>query len=86
VLKKKKKGALGAPIRYWVTHNELVAEHLSREVVEERGLFEYSEIESMREDTLAERRDASLTLWSLFTLESWMRQFVDNSFAAESAG
>ncbi len=82
---KKKKGGLGAPIRYWVTHDELVAEHLSREVVEGRGLFEYSEIESMREDTLAERRDASLTLWSLFTLESWMRQFVDKSFSAESS-
>jgi asparagine synthase (glutamine-hydrolysing) len=80
---KKKKGGLGAPIRWWVTHDELVAEHLSRDVVEERGLFEYSEIEQMRADTIAERRDCSLTLWSLFTLECWMRQFADKSFVAE---
>jgi hypothetical protein len=31
----------------------------------------------MRDDTLTERRDCSLMLWSPFTLESWMRQFVD---------
>jgi asparagine synthase (glutamine-hydrolysing) len=80
---KKKKGGLGAPIRWWVTHGDLVADHLSREVIEERGLFEYSEINQMREDTLAERRDCSTLLWSLFTLESWMRQFSDRSFVAE---
>jgi asparagine synthase (glutamine-hydrolysing) len=74
---KKKKGALGAPIRWWVTHEDLVADHLSREVVEERGMFDYQEIAQMKEDTLTERRDCSLMLWSLFTLESWMRQFVD---------
>jgi len=74
---KKKKGGLGAPIRWWVTHDDLVADHLTREVIEERGLFDYREIAQMREDTVAERRDCSLMLWSLFTLESWMRQFVD---------
>ena len=41
---KKKKGGLGAPIRWWVTHDDLVADHLSREVVEERGMFDYREI------------------------------------------
>jgi asparagine synthase (glutamine-hydrolysing) len=79
---KKKKGGLGAPIRWWVTHDDLVADHLSREVVEERGLFEYSEIEQMRSDTLAEKRDCSTMLWGLFTLESWMRQFSDRSLVA----
>lgn len=74
---KKKKGGLGAPIRWWVTHNDFVAEHFSREVVEDRGMFEYKEIAQMRSDTLTERRDYSLMLWSLFTLESWMRHFVD---------
>jgi asparagine synthase (glutamine-hydrolysing) len=79
---KKKKGGLGAPIRWWVTHDDLVADHLSWEVVEERGMFDYREIAQMREDTLSERRDCSLMLWSLFTLESWMRQFIDETLPA----
>jgi asparagine synthase (glutamine-hydrolysing) len=74
---KKKKGGLGAPIRWWVTHDGFVAEHFSREVLEERGLFDFKEVERMRLDTISERRDYSLMLWSLFTLESWMRHFVD---------
>jgi asparagine synthase (glutamine-hydrolysing) len=81
---KKKKGGLGAPIRWWVNHDDLVAEHLSREVVEERGMFDYQEIAQMRDDTLTERRDCSLMLWSLFTLESWMRQFVDKDLTGLS--
>ncbi len=73
----KKKGGLGAPIRYWMTHDPLVNERLSPEVVEGRGLFHHAEIDRMRRDTLEERRDYSTLLWGLFTLEVWMCQFAD---------
>jgi len=76
VLKKKK--GVSKPRSDGGSHtNDLVTEHLSREVIEERGMFDYREIAQMRDDTVTERRDCSLMLWSLFTLESWMRQFVD---------
>jgi len=77
VLKRRKKGGLGAPIRFWVTHHPLVDEHLSPDVVKERGLFSYAEIDRMLSDTRDERRDYSTLLWGLFTLEVWMRQFAD---------
>ncbi len=80
----KKKGGLGAPIRWWVTNAPLVAEHLSREVVEARGLFKFAEISRMLDDTQTGRRDYSTLLWSLFTLESWMRQFIDSGHGARA--
>ena len=73
----KKEGGLGAPIRYWMTHDPLVNERLSPEVVEGRGLFHHAEIDRMRRGTLEERRDYSTLLWGLFTLEVWMCQFAD---------
>ncbi|MDB5570833.1 MAG: asnB 1, partial [Hyphomicrobiales bacterium] len=80
----KKKGGLGAPILYWVTDRKgLVADVLSEETIRRRGLFSYGAIEKMRNATVSRSKDYSMLLWTIFTTELWMQQFVDQQ--ADSA-
>jgi hypothetical protein len=55
----------------------LVASLLSRTSVGQRGLFSYEAIDRFRTLTAEGKADYSKLLWSLFTLELWMRAFVD---------
>jgi asparagine synthase (glutamine-hydrolysing) len=74
----RKKGGLGSPIRWWVTRTDgLVAEVLSHSSIERRGLFSADTIAQFRVATANGTRDYSKLLWSLFTLELWMRHFID---------
>ena len=74
----RKKGGLGSPIRWWVTQPEgLVASALSRKNIERRGFFSPQAIEQFREATANGTHDYTKLLWSLFTLEIWLQQFVD---------
>lgn len=74
----KKKGGLGAPILYWLTSGQdMVEDCLSPSVVSNRGLFDPQEIARMKADTQTRRRDYSMLLWTAFTCELWMREFID---------
>lgn len=74
----RKKGGLGSPIRWWVTQPDgFVASVLSRATIDRRGMFSPDLVEGFRYATATGSRDYSKLLWSLFTLELWLRQFVD---------
>jgi asparagine synthase (glutamine-hydrolysing) len=73
----RKKGGLGSPIRWWVTRPDgYVADVLSRENIDRRGLFASDVIEQFRRATAEGVRDYTKLLWSLFTLELWMERYV----------
>lgn len=83
----RKKGGLGSPIRWWVTQPEgLVASALSRQRIERRGFFSPETIEQFREATANGTHDYTKLLWSLFTLEIWLQQFVDKKVTARTVG
>jgi len=74
----RKKGGLGSPIRWWVTQRDgAVANVLSRENLERRGIVSPDVVERFRQETARGSQDHSKLLWSLFTLEVWLQQFVD---------
>jgi len=41
--------------------------------IEERGLFDAQSVTALREDFLAERIDATMTLFPLMAIEAWCR-------------
>jgi asparagine synthase (glutamine-hydrolysing) len=74
----RKKGGLGSPIRWWVTLSDgLVWQVLSPANIERRGYFSAHTIEQYRIATASGTRDYSKLLWSLFTLELWLQQFIE---------
>ena len=75
----RKKGGLGSPIRWWVTQSDgFVATVLSRSNLERRGIVSADAVERFRQETFNGTHDHTKLLWSLFTLEIWLRRFVDN--------
>jgi asparagine synthase (glutamine-hydrolysing) len=82
----RKKGGLGSPIRWWVAQPDgLVAHVLSRRNIERRGIFSPDIVERFRAETAAGTHDHTKLLWSLFTLEIWMQEFIDRAGAADQA-
>lgn len=74
----RRKGGLGAPIRWWVGDERgFVAGVLASKSCITRGIFAPAEIARMQAVTRSGRGDYSRVLWTLFTLELWMRQMVD---------
>jgi asparagine synthase (glutamine-hydrolysing) len=74
----RRKGGLGGPTRWWITRGGgLIEETLSRESVARRGMFDPAAVEDLRGQTASDRQDYSKLLWSVFTLELWMRRFAD---------
>jgi asparagine synthase (glutamine-hydrolysing) len=70
----RRKGGLGAPVRWWVTRPDgPVAQALAPDAVGRRGLVEPRVVQALREATRAGRRDHSKLLWSLYTLELWLQ-------------
>lgn len=75
------KTGFGAPVREWILNemNSLVNDYLSKEVIEKRKIFNYDKIQLLIENNKKGVVDASYTIWSLLAIESWMRQFYDES-------
>jgi asparagine synthase (glutamine-hydrolysing) len=72
------KSGFGAPVREWITKDlEPTIEHyLSKESIENRGIFDYNEVEKLINDNKSGKIDASYSIWCLLSIESWFRQFV----------
>ena len=79
VLKQKKLGFY-PPIFIWLKKDfkPVLEELLSEYSVRERGLFNYEYIKKMKSEFYSGKRDWSLHLWGLLTLEKWIRVFIDN--------
>jgi len=73
------KTGFGAPMRRWVRRElrPLVSELLSPESLRRRGLFEPAAVWRLVEQNDRGERDASYTLLSLMSVESWCRAYLD---------
>lgn len=83
VLRQKKAG-FGAPIDYWLTNDlrPMVEELLSEASVRRRGLLNPFAVRALVDDQYRQRRDRSMQIWQLLTLELWMRTFIDGAGVA----
>lgn len=73
------KAGFGAPIDYWLAHDlrPMLQDLLSSSQITQRGLFKASVIERLLGDHRDGRRDWSMQIWQLLTLELWMQTFLD---------
>lgn len=73
------KSGFGAPVRDWVINDlePMINDYLSKENIDKRAIFNYSEICRLIENNKSGNIDASYSIWALLAIESWMRQFVD---------
>lgn len=75
------KSGFGAPIREWIKYemDNLVKEYLSGDTISRRKIFSFYEVQQLIDDNKTGKIDASYTIWSLLSIESWMRQFYDTT-------
>ena len=71
------KSGFGAPVREWITKDmdATIKNYLSKENIEKRGIFNFTEIQKLIEANKQGKIDASYTIWALLSIESWMQQF-----------
>lgn len=71
------KTGFGAPVRKWIVNDmdHLIKEYLSKDRIEQRGIFNYNKINDLIEANKSGLIDASYTIWALLAVESWMLQF-----------
>jgi asparagine synthase (glutamine-hydrolysing) len=76
----RKKAGFGAPIRSWLRGplRPMVADLLSEETVQRRGLFDPQEIRRIIAANLSGREDYNLQVFQLLTLELWQQTFIDS--------
>jgi len=77
------KAGFAAPVDYWLANDlrEMTDDLLADSCVNSRGLFDVREVRRMVREHRSGRRDWSMQIWQLLTLELWMRNFVDGSAA-----
>ncbi len=73
------KTGFGVPLRSWLRKGmlPLVREVLSKNAVENRGLFDYDSINRLLENDRRGRVDGTYTIFSLMCIEIWCRIFID---------
>jgi asparagine synthase (glutamine-hydrolysing) len=73
------KAGFAAPTDYWLAHDlrEMTDDLLSRERTHNRGLFRPDVVRKMVREHRSGRRDWSMQVWQLLTLELWMQNFLD---------
>tara|TARA_Y100001936_G_scaffold254181_1_gene326750 strand:+ start:22513 stop:24435 length:1923 start_codon:yes stop_codon:yes gene_type:complete len=86
VLTRAKQG-FGVPVRSWLKGpaRPLLEELTAASAVEERGLFDANSVTALREDFLAGRIDAAMTLFPLMAIETWCRA-LENAPTADLNG
>lgn len=78
ILRKEKQG-FSAPINRWF-RNEMrsfVEDTLRSRKIQDRGIFELSQVEGMLKAHMAGTKDLSEQLWMLLSVELWFREFMD---------
>lgn len=73
------KASFGAPIRSWISGDlrNMVDEHLSQEVVEKRGLFNYGYVNKLITNDRLGIEDNAYKIYQLLTIELWFKEFID---------
>ena len=79
ILDRPKQG-FGVPIGDWINLQlrDRIHQTLKEKKTLERGYFDVKYIETLLDEHSKKRRDHSYSLWLLFMLELWHRQFMDN--------
>lgn len=77
----RRKLGLNPPMGLWLRGQlkPLLREYLAPEQMRQRGYFRPAVVQELIQDHLLGRRDYSLHLWALISLEEWHRQYVDVS-------
>jgi asparagine synthase (glutamine-hydrolysing) len=72
------KTGFGAPIRKWITEDmsEMISNRLSKENIQNQGIFDHQKVWSLIEKNKAGEIDASYTIWAILAVSSWMSQFT----------
>ena len=76
---KKKRSGFTMPMGKWLKGplHHLLHVYLNKKIVARRGIFQPDMIESMVKVHMQGRKDLSLQLWALITLEIWQQIFLD---------
>ena len=76
---RQKKASFGAPTDYWLATElrGMVDDLLGEDRIRRRGLFQPAAVRRLVSEHRAGRRDWSLQIWQLLTLELWMQIFMD---------
>jgi asparagine synthase (glutamine-hydrolysing) len=74
----RKKTGFGAPIRKWVRFemNEMIRKRIHDSLLKNWNIFDAKAVDKLIEDTKNARLDGAYTVWSLLSIESWLRQFT----------
>ena len=77
------KTGFGGPVREWVKTDlrEKIGDELSPQAIRNRGIFDPAAVQQLIADNQQGRIDAAYSIWGLLAIESWCRQFIDNSNA-----
>jgi asparagine synthase (glutamine-hydrolysing) len=72
------KTGFGAPIRKWITEDmsEMISNRLSKENIQNQGIFDHQKVWSLIEKNKTGEIDASYTIWAILAVSSWMSQFT----------
>ncbi|MGD9855318.1 MAG: asparagine synthetase B, partial [Planctomycetaceae bacterium] len=81
------KAGFFAPVDGWLAGElrPLVEDLLNERQVRERGLFRPEQVRRLIDDHRAGRRNWSMQIWQLLTLELWMQTFCDGRHVEQSA-
>lgn len=73
------KASFGVPLRSWISEelSPMVADLLSEESINKRGVFNYQFIKNMIEEDKKGSEDYSYQIYQLLTVELWFRHYVD---------
>jgi asparagine synthase (glutamine-hydrolysing) len=76
---KRRKAGFKAPIGNWLRKDlkEMVGDYLSPASIRHRGLFDPSAVQALIERNATGVEDNTYRIWSLLTLEIWLRTFMD---------
>ncbi|MDQ3701809.1 MAG: asparagine synthase (glutamine-hydrolyzing) [Chloroflexota bacterium] len=75
------KAGFGAPVDAWLAHDlrEMTDDLLSPSRIGQRALFEPAAVRRLIQEQRSGRRDWSMQIWQLLTLELWLQAFVDGA-------
>jgi asparagine synthase (glutamine-hydrolysing) len=81
------KAGFFAPVDNWLAGElrPLVDDLLNERHVRDRGLFRPEQVRRLIDDQRTGRRNWSMQIWQLLTLELWMQSFCDGRFAEPAA-
>ena len=82
------KMGFGVPLRKWLNNElrEMLHDTLTDETARQRGLLNPRAVQDLLHEHERGRRDNSLHLWGLLTLELWHRSFIDRQPESSFAG